>query len=1344
MERKWTEGQQKVISLRDRDLLVSAAAGSGKTAVLVERIIQKITDKRRPVDIDKLLVVTFTNAAAAEMRERIGLAIEKKLEKDPEDLHLQRQQTLLHNAQITTIHSFCLNVVRNYFHRIGLEPDFRVAEEGELKLLKNDVLAQSLERFYQEASPEFLALSETLDAGKDDRRLEGTVLRLFEFAMGNPWPEEWLEACREPFHVAEMEEFEQTPLAGELLGYLKDISGQWAMQLERCVQISLEEGGPYKYAEMLAQEADAAGALADCGTYRQFYEKMQGVSFGRLPRQGKNEGDVWKKEQVQARRKEVKDSIKKVTEKFFFQSPERMVEDIGKARAAADMLIDVTLAFSRAFSEKKREKNILDFSDQEHLALQILVDAKTREATPTAAEIRQGYEEIMVDEYQDSNYVQEAILKAVSKEPEGGHNRFMVGDVKQSIYRFRMARPELFMEKYNSYSLEDGLMQRVDLHKNFRSRLEVIQTVNDMFGKIMKADIGNITYDAQAALYPGAAYPVPEKESAGEEGGREARAEGFRTRFLVVEPESAGRKEGTGEGKKGRYISQQELEATAVGREIRRLMESQQVTDGESGKLRPLRYSDIAILLRSMKGWSDEFVSTLGKMGIPARAASGTGYFSSAEVQAALNMLRVIDNPRQDIPMAAVLSLPVVGLDGEELAAIRASCPDGPFYQAAMRCAAEEAEGGAAAQGPEGGAAAQGSEDGAAAQGPEGGVLLSDSGRRKLRDFFKLLGKYREKAKYTPIHELLSQLLDETGYAAYAYALPGGEVKRANLEMLVEKAISYEGTSYRGLFHFIRYIEQLQKYDVDYAVAESAGGEEIVRVMSIHKSKGLEFPLVFVSGLGRSFNNQDAREQVVLHPRLGIGLDVVDRERRTRTPGLTRQFLATKAALESLGEELRVLYVALTRAKERLILTGVMKKAEEKLGTIQADVMEDGFLPFLSRQGAGSFLQLLLLARAAKPERYPVAVAKQAELEAMGRVDAGKEGLTRVQILAELCKPEPEWEKKVGERLSYQYPYEAETAMRTKLSVSELKRRAVEQSPEEEEAERVDWARAEQARAPEGAKLQGAGKQPEETERPGRQGADGQPEEAERLGRQGADGHLEEAERPGRQGADGQPEETEKSERQDADGQPEEAEKSKRQDADGQPEEERDRYVPAFMKGKAEEESGAKRGTATHRILECYDFTRSPDTLQEQVAQMREQGRLGEDEAALVALRPLERFLRSRLGERMSQAAKRGKLWREKPFVMGKAARDVLEGSDSGEMILVQGIVDVFFEEPDGIVLLDYKTDRAETPEALARRYAMQLDLYQEAIERSFGKNVKEKLLYSFRFGKAIAVGKSE
>lgn len=1211
---KWTTEQQQVIDLRNRNLLVSAAAGSGKTAVLVERIIQKITDREHPVDIDRLLIVTFTNAAAAEMRERIGAAIEKALDSEPGNIHLQKQHTLLHNAQITTIHSFCLYVIRNFFHRIDLDPDFRVAEEGELKLLKSDVLDDVLESYYEKAQLQFLALSETIATGKTDEPLKEAVLKLYEFAMSYPWVEEWLEDCKAPYQVKDLAEFEALPLARELEIYLKELAEQWKFQMEKCRNISMEIDGPQMYTPLLEQEAEAVGKIAECSTYAQYYEAIRGFSFGRLPGARKFEGDPEKKDQVQKLRNEVKASMKKITEQFFFQPPEVTIEELGKNAPVVEMLVEVTLVFQKAFSEKKREKNMLDFNDLEHFALEILVDKETKEPTKTAVELQKNYEEIMIDEYQDSNYVQETILKAVSGEAQNRKNMFMVGDVKQSIYRFRMARPELFMEKYNTYTTTDSENQKIDLHMNFRSRPQVLETVNDVFYKIMKTDIGNITYDAKNALYPGAAF-------------QEAEDGMFDTQILVIEPDV-----------ENQDTKERELEAKAVGQRIQELLKNQLVTDKETGELRRARYSDMVILLRSLTGWSDTFVKILGEMGIPAKATTGTGYFSALEVQTALNLLRVLDNPRQDIPMAAVLTSPLVGLTGEELAVIRTEFPDKKFYEAVLQYRRSEEK-------------------------RKRQTALLPQKQEKLADFLEIMEKYRRKISYTPIHELLYQILEETGYTAYVYALPGGEVKKANLEMLIEKAIAYENTSYRGLFHFIRYMEQLQKYDVDFALADAAEQENMVQIMSIHKSKGLEFPIVFVSGLGKMFNTQDIREKVVLHPQLGIGMDYLDVERRVKTPGITRQFLARKTGMENVGEELRVLYVAMTRAKEKLILTGTMKKAEEKISAMVPITMEDGFLSFLTRLGTNTFLGFLLQSFLCY-DKYPITILKQQELEYQEEHQALKEVLSQVELLAQLQQRDEIFAEQIEKRLSYVYPFEAEEDMRTKVSVSEIKHRAMDRIMAEETMEQEIYHKS--------AVLGAGGVQPEIT------GA----------GTGGEDIF--------------------------------------------------EHYIPAFMEGVQEENIGAKRGTAMHRILECYDFTKDVSELEMQLSHMLEEKLIEPEMIELVNQKTLCTFLESPLAKRMQQAAKAGKLYREKPFVMGEKAKEVLEDSHSEEMVLIQGIIDVFFEEDGEMVLLDYKTDRIKEEKELADRYRAQIELYRGAIERATEKPVKEQLLYSFCLNQVV------
>ncbi len=1207
----FTAEQQKVIDLRDRNLLVSAAAGSGKTAVLVERILKRITDESHPVDIDELLIVTFTKAAAAEMRERIGEAIEKRLAAEPENSHLKRQQTLLYNAQITTIDSFCLYVIRNYFHRIDLEPDFRVAEEGELELLKEDVLGEVLEAYYQQDTPEFTRLAETMATGKNDEWLKENILTLHKFAMSDPWPGEWLKGCVTPYRCNSLEEFDALPLSKALVSYLKAVTGQWSHMLEICVEICQEPDGPASYEKVLLADAGMVKDLPALDSYSAFGEAISALTFGRLP---KYTGDVGKKDYVIGLRNQVKESCKTLRKQFFFLPPEEMVGQLKENREIITTLVQVTLDFMEAYSRKKREKNILDFGDMEHFALEILVDRETKEPTQTARELRSQFAEIMVDEYQDSNYVQETILEAVAKE----NNRFMVGDVKQSIYRFRMARPELFMEKYETYTREDSPCQKIDLHKNFRSRGQVLTAVNDIFYAIMGKDLGNVEYDEAAALYQGMTFPEPEEtdmvqpeeaEQLQQKEGKQLQPEKgdmFRMEVLLADP---GQWEGTEEAEEGGA-----LEAAIIAGKIKKLLAIQQVTDKETGKLRPMEYRDVVILMRGIGSYGQQLLEVLKNHGIPAVTASGTGYFDAVEVQTVLNLLRLLDNPRQDIPMTCVLQSYIGGLTPEELAKIRVQFPEGPFYQSVF------------------------------AYGEAGEELPL---REKVRCFLEKLERFRDHISDIPIHELLYQVMEETGYLNYVHALPAGGVRRANLEMLLEKAIAYEKTSYHGLSQFVRYINQLQKYEVDYGEAEEISGQNAVRIMTIHKSKGLEFPVVFVAGMGRQFNRQDVRNRMVLHPQYGIGLDVTDLQRRVRTPSLSRQILARQIQMENAGEELRVLYVALTRAREKLILTGTLKKAEEKLASYEYQRWDrQGHMGFLTRLSAGCYFDWVLPVLVEK--EYEIQVIAPTELQAEQTGEALYQMLDRERILKAAGKVSPDLLRKVEERLSYRYPYEKERELKGKMSVSELKHRAIDQLRQEEQDTVYTF------------------------------------EEPPIIP-----------------------------------------------------------YVPEFMAVEdtvPEENVAALRGTAMHRVLECFDFSRGPASLEEQLEEMKGEGRMEERLSELISLSHLRQFLTSGLARRMGRAARTGKLYREKPFVMGKEAKAVQPETESSALVLVQGIIDAFFEEDGALVLVDYKTDAVKTGQELVKRYQAQMDLYEEALKRATGKPVKEKLLYSFKLREVIPV----
>ena len=1264
----WTTEQQQVIDLRNRNILVSAAAGSGKTAVLVERIVKIITDKNHPVDIDHLLIVTFTNAAAAEMRERIGNAIEKALDEQPGNEHLLRQLTLIHNAQITTIDSFCLYVVRNHFHEIDLEPNFRIGDEGELKLLREDVLGRVLEQNYEEPSEAFSDFVEGYASGRTDAALNEMILQLYEFSRSYPWPEKWLDSFVGIYRIENREELDRAewlaPLTENICFVLKDCE----QLLKQALAITQQDDGPDMYEKAVQSDLEKYESLSKLTSFCELYGALSDIKYDRLASSRGFEGDPDKLELVKSLREQAKDVVKKICKQYFFCSPEMMIEQLERTEPMLEEVVRLTKQFADEFAAAKRRKNLVDFHDVEHFALQILVDEETEKAKKTAEEFRDTFEEIMIDEYQDSNEVQETLLRSISREERGENNIFMVGDVKQSIYRFRLARPELFMKKYDSYSLEESTTQRIDLHKNFRSREEVLTCTNDIFYKIMARSLGNVEYDAEAALYPGASYPV---------------SADFTPEILLADSNDELLEDTELSDKKT-------LEAKIVAEEIRHLMKTQPVTDKATGELRAARYSDIVILLRSLSGWADSLVEVLNGNGIPAHTVSSTGYFSTVEVQTVLSMLRLLDNPRQDIPMAAVLRSPMAGLTDEELAVLRLEDGSVPFHEAVLELAEGlyEEDGQKEISDSEADSEADQKQGRNADEKTENHIEIT--AHRKLLKFYKKYKQLRQLVPDTPIHELIEIILRETGYGHYVAAMPAGSRRTANLNMLLEKAAAYEKTSYKGLFHFVRYIDELQKYDVDFGEADMVGeNEDVVRIMSIHKSKGLEFPIVIVSGMGKNFNKQDTRSKMVLHPELGIGLDYMDGKKRIKSPTIAKKAIAKQIDLENLGEELRVLYVALTRAKEKLILTGTLKDAPEKLEFFrqQANLSKaaDRPLSYLTREGASGYLDWILPAVLSYGDKYPVRIVGAAELvldEVENQLEQNEDLTERIE---EIEAADTQLVGQLKQRFSQRYPYQTDILRKNKYSVSELKHRAMREKFEAEQEETIP-------------------------------------------------AFLEEPVTP---------------------------------------------TIPLFIQREesVEQETanrGALRGTAVHRVMECYDFT-SEKSVQEQMDAMEKEEKITADMRTLVKERIVADFVSSETGKRMALAQRMGALYREKPFVMGfteeelenygfgagaqmieneaqteNAQQEIVLENVSREnhmheedLTLIQGIIDVFWIEDDGITVLDYKTDRVDTAQELIDRYATQLKLYADALERVFATRklkVKEILIYSFRLEKLISI----
>lgn len=1215
----WTREQRQVIDLRDRNILVSAAAGSGKTAVLVERILQMITDEKHPVDIDRLLVMTFTRAAAGEMRVRLEEAIAKRLEEDPENEHLQRQSTLLHNAQITTIDGFCSYLIRNYFHMIDLDPGCRTADEGELKMIRVEAVRDVMEKFYSQKDSRYEEFVECYASGKTDEGLEDLILKLYDFAVSNPWPREWLKECVKLYQAVTWEEAEESPWMKMIWEYTGKILADLEASAKDSLRLCQGPEGPYMYEPMLREDLAFLSELRQTQDYDQMVRLLEKPSYARLS--GKKDPAVssLRRERIQENRKEMKDSLGKLKEQYFFQPSKEILADLKRCRGPVEMLAEVTIEFLEEFSRVKREKNVLDFSDMEHFALDILVKKEGEVCTPTQAawELSNRYEEILIDEYQDSNYVQELLLTYVSGWAKEKKNIFMVGDVKQSIYRFRLAVPDLFMEKARRYTVEESEEQRIDLHKNFRSRSQVLDGVNFFFRQLMGDDLGKVEYDEAAALYPGTVFPEGKTE------------EELSTELMLIPRETMDLME------EREAKTQREVEALAIAQRIRRMVGKETVYDKESGAYRPARYGDIVVLLRTVSGWAEDFLQVFAAQGIPAYTASKTGYFSALEVVTVLNYLHICDNPLQEIPFTAVLHSPIGGCSAQELAQIKNLEPKLPVYK---RCRAYVEAG----------------ED--------------EALREKLKAFLAILEKNRRKVPYTPIHQLIQEILEETGYGDYAAALPGGRQRQANLNMLVEKAMDYEQTSYRGLFHFIRYIEKIQKYDVDFGEVNLSGQDDTVQILSIHKSKGLEFPVVFVSGLGKRFNMQDLNAGVVIHPQMGLGTDVTDPKLRLRYPTLPKQLMRGQLKEENLGEELRVLYVALTRAKEKLILTGLADKLEKRVQAC-AGLLErtEEVLPYAMRSGASCYLDWLLPALARHPamealyDQFGIihGEAPFAMEPAPFQIDCVEvEDLVIQQLEDQLMRKrlreqmeEEDWTQPVQEetgkileeRFSYQYPYVQAAGIPVKVTVSELKRQ--------------DFGEAE-----------------------------------------GEDLYFEPDIIP---------------------------------------------LVPSFIEKKEDELTGAFRGTAYHKVMECLDYERTAKgQVSEQLDELVRDRKMSREERSSIRVKDITAFACSSLGRRMADACREGRLYREQPFVIQQPARELKDRWDCGEMVLVQGIMDAWFQEGDGLVLVDYKTDRVgKGQEALlAERYKIQLDSYCEALERITGKQVKEKIIYSFSLHKEIQV----
>lgn len=1057
---KWTKEQLEVIESRECNLLVAAAAGSGKTAVLVERIIQMITSRENPIDIDKLLVVTFTNAAASEMRERIGDAIGKALDENPENKHLQNQLVLLNKSSITTIHSFCLDVIKSNFHRINLDPNFRIGDQTECAILKQEAIEEVFEDLYEERDEGFLNLVESYAERGGDKEVQDIILGIYSFAMASPEPKKWLIDSAERFNIDENFDFSQSIWARAILDTVKIEINGLCLNMERALKEveSIEE--LETFAEKLSVEYKKIADISQaCNkSWDEAYKKMASMSFENyvkgVKRISKDAPSYIKesKEKAKTIRDKTKKSLESIVSATFNKDNDSIREEIKYLYNIVKPISSVVLRFEEEYSNKKREKGIIDFNDIEHFALNILTDVDEK-GNIVPSDIAVGYRnkfyEIFIDEYQDSNLVQEVLLKAVANTETP--NRFMVGDVKQSIYRFRQAKPELFLQKYNNYNDKKGSSHRkIMLYKNFRSREEVVDAVNYIFENIMNENIGEIEYTEKERLNLGANFNVDTDEKSIIGGATEIhliqKDNKLDDDIINDKDDRINNKED--EIEEEEKLDNIQLEARMVGNIIKDLMKVnedgkiQKVYDKGIDGYRPVEFRDIVILLRATSAWAPVFADELMNMDIPTYADVGVGYFDTIEIKTILSLLQIIDNPMQDIPLISVLKSPIFGFTPEDLIDIRVQSKDKIFYEVLKSTA--EYDGFTDSQNEN-----------------ESEFIPSEECINKSKDFLIKLKEFKEKSMYMSTDEFIWYLYTRTGYYAYVGALPCGSQRQANLKVLFERAKQFEETSLKGIFNFVNFIEKLKKSSSDMGSAKTLGeNANVVRIMSIHKSKGLEFPVVICSAMGKNFNTQDFKKSILYHHNLGYGPQFVDYERRISFPSIAKEALKSKINIENLSEEMRVLYVAFTRAKEKLIITGSTRNIQdsikrwsngiESLDTIsQYEILKgknflDWIMPCVLRhRDLSNLLEEVGLDAVFNVEHNSKWYGKlwnKNDILVEKKSDEEKESIEEILEKIDVDNPDSDYYSEIEEKLNYIYPYEFSTRKPATISVTEIKK----------------------------------------------------------------------------------------------------------------------------------------------------------------------------------------------------------------------------------------------------------------------------------------------------------------
>lgn len=1034
----WTKEQNQAIIEKGSNILVAAAAGSGKTAVLVERIINKVVNEK--IDIDKILVVTFTNAAASEMRERILDAIYKKLEENPEDSNLQRQITLLNKANICTIHSFCLDVIRNNFYEIDTSANFRIGDTAEIELLKNEVIEDLFEQKYSEQDKGFLKLIDTYTGYRGDEPLVELILNIYKYIQSNPFPEKWLEEKVEMFNIKDNKDFSETIWGKILLDSLKDTITECIMKLNKINSDLKRYDELEKYSIVLEDDINGLMQIYDhTDSWDETYQKMNQMEWKKWP--------VDKKVTIDLKNeaKEMRDKIKKQFNSIEMSvNSKEALQDISEMYEVLKELQKIVQEFGKAFAEKKKEKNIIDFNDIEHFALKILVNEKDGkiEETEVAGRYREKFAEIAIDEYQDSNLVQEYILNSISNKK----NIFMVGDVKQSIYKFRQARPELFLEKYANYKLKNEIEntneftykdqevngQKIKLFKNFRSRKGVLDFTNLVFENIMSRDLGDVEYDQEEYLNYGANYPCPEEKDANFAGIAELNIINLKEEETDIYKDTSDSdtletmQEETDEEKDEERIENSVIEARFVANKIKELLNSNYLVFDRKEGYRKITYKDICVLLRATSITAPIYEKEISELDLPVFSDTSSTYLDSMEVQTIMALLKIINNPMQDIPLVTVLRSNIGKFDDNELIQIRLADKNHTFYESMLKAR----------------------------------LIVEEPLKRKIETLLDNLEKWRNEEQYLGLDELIWKIYMDTGFYHYVSLLTNGNLRQANLKMLFEKAKQYEKASFKGLFNFINFMEKVKLSNGDLGAAKLIGeNDNVIRIMSIHKSKGLEFPVVFLCGTGRKINMQDLNKPILLHQDIGFGPKLINPEKRVEYNTLAKEAIKIKSKKETISEEMRILYVALTRAKEKLIITGISKdlrrsfkekeqllsiyctneeKSSNQLGVNKVDKIDHKLLEKYTSYL--DWLELVYLYNKDKIEE--VIQLKEYRKNDILEIKTEKSETTAIEELLQEKNKEDDKKalrEKIAKRLSWKYDHIESSKIPTKTSVTKLK-----------------------------------------------------------------------------------------------------------------------------------------------------------------------------------------------------------------------------------------------------------------------------------------------------------------